>query len=220
MIQYTVFPLSLQQKQRNFSERPNKRYRFSKGLSKTAELKHKCFSSGIFGNLISARVELFLIEKTKIVRSLPLKLSYINFFLKNNYDFNDQQFSPSSSSCSSSETNSFDGGSSSSGKDSGRWSCSINSNNNYNNNANTNMNKIKNISLTRTMSMNKPYISDYMSNQVNNYDNQSEITENQKIQSRKKNETGNLENNLRRHKSNRVNTFYDTGCTKSLPFRE
>ena len=70
------------------------------------------------------------------------------------------------------------------------------------------------------MSMNKPYISDYMSNQVNNYDNQSVFAENQKNQYRKKNETGNLENNLRRHKSNRVNTLYDTGCTRGLAFRE
>jgi hypothetical protein len=80
-----------------------------------------------------------------------------------------------------------------------------------------NLNKLKNISLTRTMSMNKPYISDYISNQVNNYDNQSVIAENQ---ARKKNETGNFENNLRRHKSNRVNTLYDTGFTRGLPFRE
>ena len=75
------------------------------------------------------------------------------------------------------------------------------------------------------MSMNKPFMSHYIPNESNNYDqfsnyNQNVDVENHKHQFRKKTESGNCSNNLRRHKSNRVNNISDMVHNRALPFNE
>ena len=76
------------------------------------------------------------------------------------------------------------------------------------------------------MSMNKPALSACIANEANNCDqfsnhNQIVDVENHRYQFRKNNEIANYGNNLRRHKSNRVNMISDTGHTgRVLPFNE